>query len=152
MRSWEVPSNIMYEDKINYYLKKLRKNDFRVTPQRRQILQVLSNSHHPTARDITDKVQQDFPTTQPLTIYRTLDLIKEIGELISIDTETSTKYELASTTHPHFICENTGEVKHIDDPAIERKLKEFKNLAPDNTRKIELNFYGVCPDDKELNT
>lgn len=138
----------MSEKEIEYYRKKLKEKDFKITPQRIKIIQALLELDHPTVKEILKEVHQEFPTVQPLTIYRTLELLEKIGEIVTIDACPSTRYELASNLHAHFICEETKKVKDIINPEIIEKLIMLKNLGPENITKIELNIYGSCSEKK----
>ncbi len=133
--------------KKNYYCKQLRENNFKLTPQRLRIIQILLELDHPTAPDILKELQQDFPNTQPQTLYRTLNVLEEIGELVPMTAFSPTKYELTSVAHPHFVCEETGEVKDAEGPEIESKLKQIKELVKKDVNKVELYIYHSCIDD-----
>ncbi len=55
---------------------KLKERDFRLTPQRVALLQLLAGSRtHPSAAQLYEKIKEQFPTTSPATVYKTLNLL-----------------------------------------------------------------------------
>ena len=76
-----------------------KNSHYRVTPQRKLILQELRAIHsHPTARQIYDMVHKKDPQVNLTTVYRTLDFLEKhnlIVRLQSKDRETpSLLYEM----------------------------------------------------------
>lgn len=138
--------NSILKDKI-YYYRKIRQNGYKLTLQRTEIIRALLELNHPTVNEILKMVHQQYPSIQPLTIYRTLELLEEINELRCIDLQQENRYELTDTTHPHFVCEETGKVRDVEDPEIERKLIKIKELVKKDVRRVELNIYYSCTDD-----
>lgn len=135
----------MKESKMKKFRERLKEEGFKVTPQRIEIINSLVELDHPTAQEIKEHIEGRYPMISPSTIYGTLDLLEEIGELIPIQEQgTETKYDLSPKIHPHFICEENGEVRDIDDPEVESKLRELLDDCPFDASRIELNFYGKC--------
>ncbi|MBS3736672.1 MAG: transcriptional repressor [Candidatus Bipolaricaulota bacterium] len=134
----------MQEDKLKKFREKLTEEGFKVTPQRIEVVNALVKLDHPTAKEIKQHIEDRYPMISPSTIYGTLDLLENMGELIPIQEGSETKYDLSPEVHPHFICEEDGEVRDIDDPEIESKLRELLKDCPFEADRIELNFYGKC--------
>ncbi len=60
----------------------LRARGLRWTPQRRLILDVLGATHgHVTGSEIVERCRAKDPETTPSTVYRTLDVLEELGYL-----------------------------------------------------------------------
>ena len=58
----------------------LREKGFKVTPQRLAVYDVLSRTKaHPNAETIYNKLQPNYPTMSLATVYKTLDILSEIG-------------------------------------------------------------------------
>lgn len=134
----------MQNDKLKKFREKLTDEGFKVTPQRIEVVNALLKLDHPTAKDIKQHIEDRYPMISPSTIYGTLDLLEEMGELISIQEGAETKYDLSPEIHPHFICEENGDIRDIEDPEIEKKLRELLEDCPFEAARIELNFYGKC--------
>lgn len=134
------------KDKIKSIKDKLQEGNYKVTPQRIEVINSLIELDHPTAKEIQEKIEDRYPMISPSTIYGTLDLLENIGELLPIQEGNETRYDLSPEIHPHYICEEDGEVSDIDDPEIEQKLRELMNDSSINASRVELNFYGPCKD------
>ena len=134
----------MKAEKMKQFREKLKEEGFKVTPQRIEVINSLVELDHPTAKEIKEHIEDRYPMISPSTIYGTLDLLEEMGELIPIQEGSETKYDLSPVVHPHFICEEDGEVKDIHDPNIEEKLRELLEDCPFEVSRVELNFYGHC--------
>ena len=72
----------MVATRYDHLLTRLRQDGFRLTPQRMAVLRVLSDdTGHPTVEQVYDRVRADYPTTSLATIYKTIDMLKGIGEV-----------------------------------------------------------------------
>lgn len=134
------------KEKIESIKDKLQEGNYKVTPQRIEVINSLIELDHPTAKEIQEKIEDRYPMISPSTIYGTLDLLEDIGELLPIQEGNETRYDLSPDIHPHYICEEDGEVSDIDDPEIEQKLRELMNDSSIDASRVELNFYGPCKD------
>ena len=67
-----------HKGRLEQMLAKLKGHDFRITPQRLAILEILSASKdHPSAEQIYEKVKTDFPTTSLATVYKTIESVHD---------------------------------------------------------------------------
>ena len=58
----------------------LRSNGFKVTPQRLAVYEALANTkEHPNAEMIFNGLQATYPTMSLATVYKTIDILHEIG-------------------------------------------------------------------------
>ncbi len=127
---------------------KLRAQGFRITPQRLAILKLLAGSEeHPTADNLFKRVQKDFPTTSLATVYKTLHVLKEVGEVIELGfSDASSRYDGHKPfPHPHVICTECGEIL---DPSPEKTCQLANHMAEQTGYDIthhRMDFFGVCP-------
>ena len=134
--------------RLEEMLQRLKDQDFRVTPQRLAVLKILAVSdEHPSVKMIYEKVRPDFPTTSLATIYKTVNLLKQIGEVVELDfSEESNRYDGNKPyPHPHLIC---TQCKTVVDPDMATVTELSKELAKKTGYKIvnhRLDFFGVCP-------
>jgi len=135
------------EEKIDEIREKLKEGNYKVTPQRIEVVGALMELDHPTAKEIQEHIEDRYPMISPSTIYGTLDLLEDMGELIPIQEGAETRYDLSPKIHPHYICEETGEVRDIDDPEINEKLRQLMKDSPVKASRVELNFYGSCKEE-----
>lgn len=143
------------ELRLNNMLVKLRHRGHRVTPQRMAILTVLAESQgHPGVEDIFNTVKPHFPTTSLATIYKTISLMKDLGELLELEFSGSgNRYDGNNPhPHPHVICTDCGS---IVDPDVSQLAQMTENIAETTGYRIvnhRLDFYGVCPECQEKGT
>ncbi len=127
---------------------KLKGSDFRITPQRYAILRILFRKEHPSVAEIYEAVRVKFPTTSLATVYKTVSLLKEIGEVLELGFhDGNNRYDgTRPFPHPHVIC---TQCKKIMDP----ELVSLDSLSAEMSRKTgyriishRLDFFGLCPD------
>ena len=96
-------------------LVRLRRDGFRLTPQRLAVLRVLADdTGHPTVEQVYDRVRAAYPTTSLATIYKTIDMLKGIGEVLELSVGESHRYDGRDPRpHPHLICEQCGTIEDL---------------------------------------
>jgi Fur family ferric uptake transcriptional regulator len=96
---------------------RLRERGLRWTPQRRTLIEVLSQTNgHVTGSELVDRCRDVDPATIPSTVYRTLDVLEELG-LVSHSHAADGREEfhvLPSDVHGHLHCVGCGETWEID--------------------------------------
>jgi len=140
------------QKRLHAMLAKLKSHDFRITPQRHAVLRILAASEeHPSVAEIYEAVRVEFPTTSLATIYKTVSLLKEIGEVLELGFhDGNNRYDgTRPFPHPHVIC---TQCKKIMDP----ELLSLEDLGAEMSRKTgyriishRLDFFGLCPDCQE---
>ncbi|WP_161975860.1 Fur family transcriptional regulator [Tengunoibacter tsumagoiensis] len=98
---------------------RIREKGYRLTPQRALILRLLEDAEdHLTIDQLLELVHQHFPSINQSTVYRTIDLLTELGLVKEsfIPGQPSTYEARTETTHHHLICKACGSVLHIDEP------------------------------------
>jgi Fur family peroxide stress response transcriptional regulator len=98
---------IATQDRLNNLAVKLRSRGQRLTPQRLAVLKVLAgNKSHLSIEEIYEIVKADFPMTSLATIYKTINTLKEIGEVREMGfSDGSNRYDgYDPSPHPHLIC------------------------------------------------
>jgi Fur family transcriptional regulator, peroxide stress response regulator len=135
--------------RLDQMISKLREHEHRITPQRIAILKILAESKaHPSVESIFEQVKPDFPTTSLATVYKTVTLAKELGEVMELGfSEGGNRYDGSNPSpHPHLIC---LRCKKIVDPDIELLSDMTLEVARESGFKIvnhRLYFFGVCPE------
>jgi Fur family peroxide stress response transcriptional regulator len=134
--------------RLDEILSKLRQRDFRITPQRIAILKVFLQSHdHPSVEQVYEEVRENFPTTSLATVYKTVNLLKEIGEILEIGfAGGGNRYDGNKPyPHPHLIC---TRCKRIIDPEIsllDQITAEVANATGYRIESHQIELFGVCP-------
>ena len=96
-------------------LARLRGDGFRLTPQRMAVLRVLADDRgHPTVEQVYERVRVNYPTTSLATIYKTIEMLKGIGEVLELSVGESHRYDGRDPRpHPHLICESCGGITDL---------------------------------------
>ena len=114
----------------------LRSRGFRMTPQRRAIVaEIMAADGHISPSAVAQRVAERVPGVNPSTIYRTLDLLEEVGVLSHTHLEGGAEYHLqADSQHVHLICSRCGS----DDSLSLGEAKRLKDLVA--------THHGFAPD------
>jgi Fur family ferric uptake transcriptional regulator len=127
----------------------LRARGLRWTPQRRVVLEVLAGfDGHVTATDLVDGCRALDPTTTPSTVYRTLDVLEELG-LVSHSHGRDGRQEFhvnSAADHGHLVCSSCGrswELEPAEARPIVDGLRAKRGFAVD---VAHLSIEGRCPD------
>ncbi|MBF7084477.1 transcriptional repressor [Desulfallas sp. Bu1-1] len=92
--------------------KLLQDSGYKLTRQRRVIIEVLSKNERPlTALELYHQVKDKIPTISQDTLYRNLEVLSFIGVANRIRVRGGDRFELVQQHHHHFICLKCGEVK-----------------------------------------
>ncbi|MBO5245353.1 MAG: transcriptional repressor [Selenomonadales bacterium] len=124
----------------------LREKGFKVTPQRLAVYRTLAESkEHPSAEMIFSQLKETFPTMSLATVYKTVDVLAEIGLVQKLNVgEDSFRYDAWVDDHSHIRCTSCGRV----DDLAELDAAPIVNAASVGTDyKItgqQFYFYGVC--------
>jgi Fur family peroxide stress response transcriptional regulator len=140
------------KDRLAHVLAKLRERGYRVTPQRRAILDAfVASEEHPTVEQIFRIVSGRFPNASIATVYKTVAALKEIHEVLELEfSQESNRYDARRPyPHPHVVCTGCGrvldpELSHL--PAIEDEITRRTGFRISSHR---LDFYGLCPSCQE---
>lgn len=125
----------------------LKQGGFKLTPQRRAVLDIIARSHERlTPAAIYEKVHRQHPQIGLVTVYRTLDILTELGLICEVHSGGNCRSYLLKPDghHHHLICSDCGSV--VDFPHCDLEGLE-KKLSKDTGFEIEshlLEFLGRC--------
>jgi Fur family transcriptional regulator, ferric uptake regulator len=126
---------------------RLRARGLRWTPQRRTLIEVLSRSDgHVTGSELVERCRAIDPGTIPSTVYRTLDVLEELG-LLSHSHGADGREEfhvLPAAVHGHLHCIDCGttwEIAADEAAALVSSLERRRGFAVDVTH---LSIAGRC--------
>ena len=135
-----------------------RRRGLRMTVPRQIITDILGDAKEfLSAEDIFELIQKDFPGIGLATVYRTLNLLAELGVVTRYEFgEGKARYELAEesgeTHHHQIICEKCFKVIRYSDfskeecelySTMEKTLGEKYGI---NIRRHVVQYYGICKD------
>ncbi len=133
--------------RMNRMTQCLRDQGLRMTPQRLAVLKVLvGNPTHQSAEEIYEQVRKDFPTTSLATVYKTLAVLKETGQVVELRfSNDCNRYDLITEPHAHLIC---VRCKSILDPDLDGISEAARQIAAQYGYTLvsqRMDFFGVCP-------
>lgn len=126
-----------------------KKDSIKLTPQRLAIMECLEgNTSHPSAADIYSAVSEKYPTMSFATVYNTLQILREKGQVCELSIDSGKmRFDPNTNPHHHLIC---VQCKNITD--VHRKFA--LNLPEGERCDYEIignhvDFYGICPKCKQ---
>jgi len=126
----------------------LRQRGYKVTPQRRAVLNIIASNHdHLTPAGIHEMVSREHPGIGLVTIYRTLDLLAELGLICEVHSGGNCRSYLMRRPrehHHHLICSGCGRVDDFTDcdlGELEQRVSEGTGFE---IASHLLEFTGRC--------
>ena len=135
------------ETRLQELVAKIRERGGRLTPQRVAVLRILAASKgHPSVEQIYDQIKDDFPTTSLATVYKTVTLLKEMGEVLELGFgDGSNRYDgHRPYPHPHLICTECGEIRDLEVSALDEIVHQVSEEVGYRIVSHRLDFYGIC--------
>jgi Fur family peroxide stress response transcriptional regulator len=136
------------QERLEQMIGVLRDNGCRLTPQRLVMLRILSKSEgHPSAEQIYEQIRADYPTTSRATIYKTLSLLKNMGEVFELTfASVGSHYDGNKPyPHPHLICTKCGQILDPESAFLAGIHQEIARQTGYRITHQQLNFFGLCP-------
>jgi Fur family ferric uptake transcriptional regulator len=128
-------------------VKRLSEKGYRMTPQRLMIVSAIEDSDgHISAEEIYTQVAAKYPHVNISTVYRTLELLKQLGLVTETDFgEGRVRYHPAGKGHHHhLVCTGCGAVIDLDESSLSSLkrmlLREYKFRAD----LRHLAIFGRC--------
>lgn len=122
-------------------------NGSRLTPARKVIIDCLVDCHgHITADDLAELVHVQDSRVGRMTVYRTLDLLCELGSLRPIYQGTGAAHYviLSGGSHHHLICSRCHTVIEFDDCPVHEMTSVLSERFHFQPHSHLLEIYGVC--------
>ncbi|GAB6058758.1 Fur family transcriptional regulator [Desulfonatronum parangueonense] len=135
------------EARLEQMINRLKERGFRLTPQRVAVLKILALSDgHPSVDQIYEQVHQDFPTTSRATIYKTVALLRELGEVLELGfPDGSNRYDGNKPfPHPHVICTMCRTVQDPNLAGVTDLTREVSTKTGFRISTHRLDFFGLC--------
>ncbi|MBD5603699.1 MAG: transcriptional repressor [Candidatus Eremiobacteraeota bacterium] len=97
----------------------LLQSRYRLTKQRAAVLRALGDGTHLSAETILERVRAEMPGVSLGTIYRTLDILREIG-LVQVFSfgGIAARYEATLEKHHHMLCTDCRSLVNVRIDAL----------------------------------
>ena len=125
-----------------------RENGYKVTPQRIAICKfMLSRKDHPTASQIYEEVKKEYPTLSLGTVYKTLNLLKELNlvQELSFDSGIN-RYDPCMDLHINLVCSKCGKIYDYESDKVKELWKVITSDTGVTPRGHRIDIYYHCED------
>jgi Fur family ferric uptake transcriptional regulator len=124
----------------------LRARGYRVTPQRQLVLEAVTKLEHATPEEICADVQETARGVNISTIYRTLELLEQLGLVTHTHLgHGAPRYHLAAEAeHVHLVCSQCGRVTQVGPDAVNALVAALNDTQGFETDVGHLTVFGKC--------
>lgn len=126
---------------------RLRAAGQRLTPQRLLILELLyAHGDHASAEELYSAAQERYPYLNMSTVYRTLELLRDVGLVSETDLGDGVRRFalLTEDRHHHLICLGCGHVESVDDKLFDYLRQQLLETKQFQARIDHLAIFGLC--------
>ena len=125
-------------------LKKLKSSGYKLTPQRLEIIRILTEigHKHPSIREIYEIASKRVPTISFSTLYTIIQTLEDLGILKTFALGKETHVEVNTRPHINLVSLKSGE---IIDVVEDRLIDEFKKIAEKiyGERDLKVHFINI---------
>jgi Fur family ferric uptake transcriptional regulator len=111
------------------------------------ILELLhDHDDHVTAEQLFDEAQKRYPYINISTVYRTLELLRDVGIVAETDLGTGERQFalLSDVRHHHLICLSCGHVQDVGDELFDGLRAGLHAAYAFHARIDHLAIFGEC--------
>ena len=126
---------------------RLTREGHRLTTPRQAIIKLVApRQDHFSAQEVWDEVRERYSGIGRATVFRTLDLLTELGVLNRIHTgDGCHRYTVCETTHHHHLmCVECGTVSSLEAAGIESQIRRLASEAGFDLLTHHLELVGRC--------
>ncbi|HEY9523884.1 MAG TPA: Fur family transcriptional regulator [Thermopolyspora sp.] len=126
----------------------LRARGYRITPQRQLVLEAVTELGHATPEDICARVQETARGVNISTVYRTLELLEELGMVTHthLGHGAPTYHPAAEADHVHLVCRCCERVTEIGPELVQGLVGSLDDKLGFTTDIRHLTIFGTCRD------
>ncbi len=123
----------------------LLQSRYRLTKQRAAVLRALGTGTHLSAETILERVRDEMPSVSLGTIYRTLDILREIGLVQAFSfAGSAARYETTLVKHHHLLCSTCRELTDIHAEGIGELARSIASREGFSNVDCALTITGRC--------
>jgi Fur family transcriptional regulator, ferric uptake regulator len=126
---------------------RLHERGLRWTPQRRLLIEVLAQTDgHVTGAELVERCRRLDPQTIPSTVYRTLDVLEELGLLRHAHAADGREefHVLPEREHGHLHCTQCGGTWEIEAPEARGLVGQLRDRRGFSVDLSHLTISGLC--------
>ena len=125
---------------------RLRDHGFRITPQRQLVLEAVESLRHGTPEEILVEVQRTASGVNLSTIYRTLEVLEEVGLVTHahIGHGPPTYHAVDDDVHIHLVCDRCGAVQSVPAATAATFVADLEASYGFRTDIAHVSVHGLC--------
>ena len=130
------------------WVEKLRLAGYKITRQRRVVLEVLAAvGMHLTPTEVYERARVNCPDLGLTTVYRTLDILSELGLVRRVHLKDGChSFASAGQGHCHYlICEKCGDVVEFEGGNLNSLINRVAQSTGFVVKEHWLELFGTCP-------
>ncbi len=125
---------------------RIRAAGLRATQPRIEVLRVLHDGGHHTAREVVDAVGRRGVDVARMSVYNVLHNLSRVGVVAAAELGPDrTVYELDHEWHHHFVCRRCGRIMDVEC-IVGAKPCLQADLEGADIEEAAVTFRGLCPD------
>lgn len=123
----------------------LHERGLRMTPQRQLVLDAVRELGHATPEQICTRVQRVAPAVNITTVYRTLDLMEELGLVRHTHLgHGAPSYSEREHQHVHLVCHDCGVVVETRPELLEQLAERLRGASGFELDVTHVALSGRC--------
>jgi Fur family ferric uptake transcriptional regulator len=131
---------------------RLRESGHRLTPQRELVLTAVETLGHATPDEVYAEVRRHSEAINLSTVYRTLELLDELGLIrhAHLSDRAPTYHAATGHEHAHFVCRRCRTLVSVDRARVEGALGPLARelgFVPDYAHLSVFGHCETCPVD-----
>ncbi len=126
--------------------RRLREQGYRITPQRQLVLEAVERLRHGTPEAILVEVQRTASGVNLSTIYRTLEVLEEVGLVTHahIGHGAPTYHAVEEELHIHLVCDRCRAVESVPAEVAAAFVERLQDDFGFDTDIAHISMHGSC--------
>ena len=130
---------------------RLRDRGYRLTPQRELILDAVNTLGHATPDEVLAEVRRHSSAVNASTIYRTLEVLEELGLVrhAHLSDRAPTYHSVTGHEHFHLVCRNCQRVVSVEPDVAASLIDRLRDDFAFEADIGHLTIFGRCTNCEE---
>jgi Fur family ferric uptake transcriptional regulator len=126
----------------------LRARGYRLTPQRQLVLEAVAELGHATPDDIVNAVRRTATGVNISTVYRTLELLEDLGLVTHthLGHGPPTYHAATDDDHVHLVCRVCGKITETAPGLVDGVVNDLREAEGFVADVGHLAIFGTCRD------
>ena len=136
-------------DRLTVFTTVLQEHGFRLTASRQAILATLvASDGHVSADELADLVHQGAPGVGRMTVYRTLELLSDLGLIRPVYQGSAAAHYILMDEghHHHLVCSRCHKVVEFNQCVLREIEQAVSSHYEFEIQGHLLEIFGLCPD------